>query len=290
MLEPIENAQQLCGSTYGADDLIPLLIYLTIRVNPPHIYSNLQYVLSLSLSLTIAILLIFGMTNLYALALMHRYVTNFRYEDALASEAGYVLVTFSAVVSFIESLAVPLSDLGNDFDDSLSGCPTDVSPPTSESPEDRGALLELRDAGGSTSTLPSLPSLSRSSSAATLPRYPSSHSFDQTVLERGQQAQADDSLHRSSPRSPSSFSASHKCSCNHCQGKDLSFVPGGSWVDPYPPLQRAAAFPFPASTTTTHFASSSFPAAVSSSSSLLSSSSSSSSSSSFAFNVPESVF
>ncbi|KAF2156055.1 hypothetical protein K461DRAFT_284706 [Myriangium duriaei CBS 260.36] len=58
----------------SADSFVPLLIYTVLRANPPHLASNVQYIL------------------------------RFRNQDKLNGEAGYYISSLSGVISFIENL------------------------------------------------------------------------------------------------------------------------------------------------------------------------------------------
>ncbi|GAM83529.1 hypothetical protein ANO11243_015170 [Dothideomycetidae sp. 11243] len=58
----------------SADSFVPLLIYTVLRANPPHLVSNVQYIL------------------------------RFRNQDKLNGEAGYYISSLSGVISFIETL------------------------------------------------------------------------------------------------------------------------------------------------------------------------------------------
>jgi hypothetical protein len=155
-----------------------------------------------------------------------------------------VLVTFTAVVAYIETLNVSSNESSTD-DDSNCDVPTDVSPPTSETPHDREALLlfDSREAvgdDGSDGACGASDGHRHSSSAvvAGTDMLPLSHDAFQrfrSISERKTNANTMTTL--------------PTCICNHCQHNDLSFVPGGAWVDPYPPADRPVAFPFPSSRT-----------------------------------------
>ncbi|KAF9163397.1 hypothetical protein DFQ26_002557 [Actinomortierella ambigua] len=64
------------GSAKGADTFLPILIYVVIRANPPHLVSNVQY------------------------------ISRFRNPEKLQAEAGYYLASLMGAISFIENLEV----------------------------------------------------------------------------------------------------------------------------------------------------------------------------------------
>ncbi|KAG0239717.1 hypothetical protein BGW41_007517 [Actinomortierella wolfii] len=78
------------GSGKGADTFLPILIFVVIRANPPHLVSNVQY------------------------------ISRFRNPEKLQAEAGYYLASLMGAISFIENLeASSLSITPQEFDQQI---------------------------------------------------------------------------------------------------------------------------------------------------------------------------
>ncbi|KAG0308380.1 hypothetical protein BGZ99_001167 [Dissophora globulifera] len=75
------------GNSKGADTFLPILIYVVLRSNPPHLVSNVQY------------------------------ISLFRNPEKLQAEAGYYLASLMGAISFIENMeASSLSISPEEFD------------------------------------------------------------------------------------------------------------------------------------------------------------------------------
>jgi Rab5 GDP/GTP exchange factor len=87
----ILNKASASGHPAGADDFLPLLIYVVLRANPPQMHSNLQYILK------------------------------FRSASKMISEAGYYFTHLESTIDFIEHLdASKLTIDPRDFERLLS--------------------------------------------------------------------------------------------------------------------------------------------------------------------------
>ena len=62
------------GQPYGADEFLPLLIYITLKANPEDLHSNIHY------------------------------ITNYRHPSKLAAEAGYFFTQLVSAVHFLETM------------------------------------------------------------------------------------------------------------------------------------------------------------------------------------------
>ncbi|KAH3762636.1 vacuolar protein sorting-associated protein 9A [Pelomyxa schiedti] len=103
----IECCRKLFGTlpkSAGADDFLPVLIYTLLRVNPPGLHSNIQY------------------------------IVNFRAQDKMITEAGYYVVSLYNALAFVES--IDASSLTIDpivFDKNIGVYTGSIPPETEES-------------------------------------------------------------------------------------------------------------------------------------------------------------
>lgn len=74
------------GQPYGADEFLPLLIFIVLKANPDDLYSNMQY-------LSTVLLYLVGV----------RYITNYRHPSRMAAEPGYFFTQLVSAVHFLEN-------------------------------------------------------------------------------------------------------------------------------------------------------------------------------------------
>jgi len=86
------------GQPYGADEFLPLLIYITLKANPEDLHSNIHY------------------------------ITNYRHPSKLAAEAGYFFTQLVSAVHFLETMeATSLSIDPEEFKRNIAEAESGVS-------------------------------------------------------------------------------------------------------------------------------------------------------------------